>query len=75
MIQVRGMQKELEDYHKKTGKDAMWTNSMFSGMPAYQVRGGNVFNIFHKITMTTRYILPYFTVGVLFVYLSAFICS
>lgn len=72
MIQVRGMQKELEDYHKKTGKDAMWTNSMFSGMPAYQVRGGNVFNIFHKLQWTTRLYLPYFTVGVLFVYLSGF---
>lgn len=72
MIQVRGMQKELVDYHKLTGKDAMWTNSMFGGMPAYQIRGGNVFNIFHELQWPTRLYLPYFTVGILFVYLFGF---
>ncbi len=72
MIQARGMNKELVDYHEHTGKDALWTNSMFGGMPAYQIRGGNVFNIFHKLHPLGRLFLPYLTVGILFVYLAGF---
>ncbi len=32
-----GASKEITDYRAKTGKEALWTNSMFSGMPAYQI--------------------------------------
>jgi hypothetical protein len=31
-----GMSKELKDFREKTGEEALWTNSMFGGMPAYQ---------------------------------------
>ena len=31
------MSKELADYRASTGKEALWTNSMFGGMPAYQI--------------------------------------
>lgn len=33
----KGMSKEIMDYREKYGKDPLWTNSMFSGMPAYQI--------------------------------------
>lgn len=33
----KGMSKEIQDYREKTGKEALWTNSMFGGMPAYQI--------------------------------------
>jgi hypothetical protein len=32
-----GMSKELTDFREKTGMEPLWTNSMFSGMPAYQI--------------------------------------
>ena len=32
-----GMSKEISDYRDKTGEEALWTNSLFSGMPAYQI--------------------------------------
>jgi hypothetical protein len=28
-----GMSKELSDYREATGEEAIWTNSMFGGMP------------------------------------------
>ncbi|NLB92268.1 MAG: hypothetical protein GX792_02470, partial [Bacteroidales bacterium] len=33
----RGMSKELVDYREQTGEEAVWTNSMFSGMPGYLI--------------------------------------
>jgi len=33
--QFKGMAKEIVDYREATGKEALWSNNMFSGMPAY----------------------------------------
>jgi hypothetical protein len=35
--QFKGMSKELVDYRESTGKEAIWTNSMFGGMPGYLI--------------------------------------
>ncbi|MFN5555668.1 MAG: hypothetical protein ACK48F_05625, partial [Chryseotalea sp.] len=35
--QFQGSAKEIIDYRKQTGEEALWTNSMFSGMPAYLI--------------------------------------
>jgi len=35
--QFKGMSKEIVDYREETGEEALWTNAMFGGMPAYQV--------------------------------------
>lgn len=37
--QWQGMAQETLDYHQKTGHWSFWTNSMFSGMPTYQIAG------------------------------------
>lgn len=37
ITQWKGMSKSLFDYKEKHGNFPLWTNSMFSGMPAYQI--------------------------------------
>jgi hypothetical protein len=37
IMQFQGMSKEIVDYRAATGREPLWTNSMFSGMPAYQI--------------------------------------
>lgn len=47
-----GMSKEIADFREKTGQEPLWTNSMFSGMPAYQISvlfKNNISNFFQKI--------------------------
>lgn len=33
----KGMYKELSSYHEATGESSLWTNSMFGGMPAWNI--------------------------------------
>ena len=33
----KGSSKEIVDFREETGSEDLWTNSMFSGMPAYQI--------------------------------------
>jgi hypothetical protein len=33
----KGMSKEIVDYREKNNSEPLWTNSMFGGMPAYQI--------------------------------------
>ncbi len=37
IAQHLGASKEIADFRTKTGEEPLWTNSMFGGMPAYQV--------------------------------------
>lgn len=37
IMQFTGMSKEIVDFREKTGTEPLWTNSMFGGMPAYQI--------------------------------------
>lgn len=37
VVNHKGMSKEIADFRKETGEEALWTNSMFSGMPAYMI--------------------------------------
>ena len=45
----KGMSKEIIDYRKSTGEEALWTNSMFSGMPAYLISMHGTNNILVKL--------------------------
>lgn len=51
IMQFRGGAQEAMDYRAKTGKEALWTNSMFSGMPTYLISTrypGDLFQFAHK---------------------------
>ncbi|MCC6253151.1 MAG: hypothetical protein IT238_11900 [Bacteroidia bacterium] len=37
VMNFKGMSKEIVDYRNEYKKEPLWTNSMFSGMPAYQI--------------------------------------
>jgi len=44
-ISYEGMAKEIKDYNATADDYALWTNSMFSGMPAYQIHGPDKNNV------------------------------
>ncbi|QQS52444.1 MAG: YfhO family protein [Bacteroidota bacterium] len=44
-----GMSKELVDFRNETGKEALWTNSMFGGMPAYLISTVYKSNLFRHV--------------------------
>lgn len=46
--------REIIDYREKTGKEALWTNTMFSGMPAYLISTKYPGNLFKKLDTTLR---------------------
>jgi hypothetical protein len=74
VLQAVGMQKEMKDYHDKTGDYTLWTNSMFSGMPTYQIGKSGVpnYNIFGPIGKFLRFNLPSYSVDIIFLYLLSF---
>ncbi len=50
----RGMSKELVDYREQTGEEAVWTNSMFSGMPGYLISVNYPGNLGRKLSVFIR---------------------
>jgi len=53
--QFMGMSKEIVDYRNATGKEALWSNNMFSGMPAYltsTLYSGEIFSKIQKSVTT-----------------------
>ncbi len=52
IVRHKGMSKEVVDFRAETGEEALWTNSMFGGMPAYQISvkyKANLVQYFDKI--------------------------
>ncbi len=72
-IHAKGMSHELVEFEKQhPGEESLWTNSMFSGMPAYQIKNGKSRNVFTYLHRIMRFGLPYTTVAILFTYLLGF---
>jgi len=49
MIQFYGMNAEIQKYKSIDDEPVLWTNSMFGGMPAYQIASPSKNNIFRTI--------------------------
>jgi hypothetical protein len=53
VLQAKGMQKEIMDFKALDGKAPLWTNSMFGGMPSYQIWVQYPYNV-------TTYVISFF---------------
>lgn len=53
VIQGVASGQEIKEYRERTGEEALWTNSMFGGMPAYLInikyQGEGIINFFQKV--------------------------
>lgn len=59
ITQYKGSAQETQTYLQKEGKEILWTNSMFSGMPNYVVAAHYNGNIFQHIHMFAQGFLPH----------------
>ncbi|MBC7913771.1 MAG: hypothetical protein H7Y07_06570, partial [Pyrinomonadaceae bacterium] len=70
---AQGGQKEIMDFRAKDGKAPLWTNSMFGGMPAYQIWAEYPSNVASHIVNFTKAIFPTPIDTVLFYLLGAYL--
>lgn len=54
----QGMAQEVEEHRERTGEEALWTGSMFSGMPAYQISVKWSANLLHHVNKLFTGFLP-----------------
>lgn len=54
IIGYLGMSQELREYRAETGEEALWTNSMFGGMPSYQINTVGNGNLIRKLERGVR---------------------
>ena len=71
ITRFKGMSKEIFDYREKTGEEALWTNSMFGGMPAYQISVLYKGNLIRYVDDIFRLGLPH-PAGMVFLYFIGF---
>jgi uncharacterized membrane protein YhaH (DUF805 family) len=69
--QFQGMSKEIVDYRIQNGSEPLWTNSMFGGMPAYQISVSHESNILVFVDRYLKLGLP-IPAGVLFISMLGF---
>lgn len=58
IVQYKGASKEIADFREKTGEEALWTNSMFGGMPAYQISMQYPENLLSHVNTLLQFGLP-----------------
>ena len=72
-IHAKGAAQELYQFEEDNpGEESQWTGSMFSGMPAYHIKGGTSYNVYLWLQRAMRLGLPYTTMAISFIYLFGF---
>src|ERR1043165_7471743 len=69
----KGMSKEIVDYREKHHEEPLWTNSMFGGMPAFQISTLYPGNWMNGIDKAMKLFLPHPSGYVFFYFLGFFI--
>ncbi len=73
IISALSATKELKDHTEKTGEVSMWTNSMFGGMPAYQISNPQESNKIRHVENLSHLYFPrpigYFIGAMIFFYI------
>jgi len=59
IVNFKGMSKEIVDFRVKTGQEPLWTNSMFGGMPAYQISASYTSNLIGYVDNVLTLGLPH----------------
>ncbi len=72
MSNFKGMSKELKNYKEATGKGAAWTNSLFGGMPSYQILGPDTYNVLNSLAKPITLWGRNLDLGVMFLYMLGF---
>lgn len=67
-INGRAAVQESVDFHERTGEYTFWTNSMFGGMPNYQI-GGNGGYVIDKVLKPVRWFFSWGNRNTMFIFL------
>jgi len=73
IVNHQAMAKESQDFYKKTGEVTLWTNSMFGGMPTYQISAPQKHNYLKQVRkgLQLGFVRPagYFILGMISIYI------
>ena len=58
IVNYKGMSQELIEFRSETGEEALWTNRMFGGMPAYQISHQTPSNLTRYADKILRFNFP-----------------
>jgi len=67
----RGMAQEITDFKAKTGEQSLWTNSMFGGMPAWNISVSQDSNLMTYVNRTLALGFPH-PIGAVFISMLGF---
>ncbi|MEI6682730.1 MAG: YfhO family protein [Bacteroidota bacterium] len=59
IVNFKGMSKEIVDFRASSGQEPLWTNSMFGGMPAYQISASYTSNLIGHLDSIMMLGLPH----------------
>jgi len=59
IIQYKGMSKEITDYRNETGRQPLWTNRPFAGMPCFLISTDHKTNILRYVDQVISFSMDY----------------